>query len=175
MKPSGRRSGSMAKPAPRKSPSVAIIVEEPRWHTAMPGLRVPLRRAVKLALKGAGAVAQGSLTILLSDDAALKRLNADFRGKDKPTNVLSFPAAANPENHLGDIAIAYGVTAGEAREAKKRFSDHATHLAVHGVLHLLGYDHETAAEANVMESLEVAVLSELGIADPYAARVMEVA
>ena len=175
MKPSGRRSGSMLRPAPRKSPSVAIIVEEPRWRAAIPGLHGQLRRAAKQALKGAGVASEGTITILLTDDAALKRLNADFRGRDRPTNVLSFPAAPNPENHLGDIAIAYGVTAGEAREAKKRFSDHATHLAVHGVLHLLGYDHETAATAKVMEPLEVAVLSELGIADPYAVRAMEVA
>lgn len=175
MKPSGRRSASMAKPAARKSPSVAIIVEDACWRDGLPGLRTQLRRAARLALKAAGRTTDGTLTILLADDAALRRLNADFRGKDKPTNVLSFPAAANPENHLGDIAIAYGVAAREAREAAKRFSDHATHLAVHGVLHLLGYDHETAAEAKVMERLEVAILSALGIADPYAVRAMEVA
>lgn len=175
MKPSGRRSASMAKPALRKSPSVAIIVEDARWRAGFPGLRPQLRRAARLALKRAGGAADGTLTILLSDDAALRRLNADFRGKDRPTNVLSFPAAANPENHLGDIAIAFGVTAREAGEAAKPFSDHATHLAVHGVLHLLGYDHETGAEAKVMEPLEVEILSALGIADPYAARAMEVA
>ena len=103
------------------------------------------------------------------------RLNRDFRGKDKPTNVLSFPAPANPEGHLGDIAIAYGVTAREAETAGKSLADHATHLAVHGVLHLLGYDHETDAEAEVMEPLEDAILAELGIADPYAAPAAETA
>ena len=115
-----------------------------------------------------GKAAAGALTILLADDAALRRLNREFRGKDKPTNVLSFPAAPNPEGHLGDIAIAYGVTAREAAEGGKSFADHATHLAVHGVLHLLGYDHETEAEAAIMEPLETAILAELGIADPYA-------
>ena len=93
-------------------------------------------------------------------------LNMTFRAKDKPTNVLSF--LAGREDYLGDVAMAYGVTRKEAREQKKPFSDHATHLVVHGVLHLLGYDHENARAAKIMEPLEVEILSELGIGDPYA-------
>ena len=132
-----------------------------------------MRRAAARAL--ADRSAAGGVVILLADDAALQRLNRDFRGKDKPTNVLSFPAPANPEGHLGDIAIAYGVTAREAEPAGKSLADHAAHLAVHGVLHLLGYDHQTTAEAEVMESLERATLAALGIADPYTAPAAETA
>jgi probable rRNA maturation factor len=88
-----------------------------------------------------------------------------FRGKDKPTNVLSFPAAE--PGYLGDVAIAYGVMAGQARAEGKKPADHATHLAVHGTLHLLGYDHVRDKDARIMEALEVEILARLGIADPY--------
>ena len=109
-----------------------------------------------------------SLVILLTDDPAVRELNARFRGQDKPTNVLSFPAPETPEGHLGDIALAYGVCAREAETQGKRFADHLQHLVAHGVLHLLGYDHMTDPEAEVMEGLERVVLASLGIADPYA-------
>ena len=139
------------------------MIEDPKWRTKR-GLGARLKRAAQLA-QARGGNAQGGLTILLSSDRKLKALNTTFRGKDKATNVLSFPARRG--DYLGDVAIAYGVTVKEARAAKKRFADHATHLAVHGVLHLLGYDHETARAARVMEPLETAILDELGIADPY--------
>jgi probable rRNA maturation factor len=139
------------------------MVEEKKW-SARRGLGVRLKKAAALALaRGKG---NGALTILLSDDKKLHSLNITFRGKDKPTNVLSFPA--RQDDYLGDVALAYGVTAREARAQKKPFADHATHLVVHGVLHLLGYDHETARAAKTMEPLETKILSELGIADPYA-------
>ena len=139
------------------------MVEDRKWN-ARKGLGVRLRKAAALALaRGKG---KGALTILLSSDRKLHTLNVTFRGKDKPTNVLSFPA--RDDLYLGDVAMAYGVTAKEAREQKKPFTDHATHLVVHGVLHLLGYDHETARAAKIMEPLETRILSELGIADPYA-------
>jgi probable rRNA maturation factor len=111
---------------------------------------------------------KGSLTILLGSDARLKALNGLFRGKNKPTNVLSFPADENPDAYLGDVAIAHGVVTREARESGKRFADHLVHLAVHGVLHLLGHDHEKPKEAARMEGLEREILAEFGIADPYA-------
>ena len=142
------------------------MIEEPKWRTKR-GLGARLKRAAQLA-QVRGGNAQGALTILLSSDRKLKALNTTFRGKDRTTNVLSFPARRG--DYLGDVAIAYGVTAKEARAAKKSFADHATHLAVHGVLHLLGYDHETARAARVMEPLETAILDELGIADPYASK-----
>jgi probable rRNA maturation factor len=115
-----------------------------------------------------GAVGEG-VTLLLTDDETVRELNARFRQQDKPTNVLSFPAPPNPERHLGDIALAYGVCAREADEQGKDFGHHLQHLAVHGVLHLLGYDHMGDDEAEAMEGLERAVLAGLGVPDPYAA------
>ena len=105
--------------------------------------------------------------MLLSSDAKLKELNRAFRNKNQPTNVLAFPAATNDENYVGDVAIALGVVEREAEEQRKAFSQHAIHLAVHGVLHLLGYDHESTADAKGMERLETKILSSLGIPDPY--------
>ena len=144
--------------------SVTLLVAEPGWRRVR-GLCARLRRAARITLESSGRKG-GDLTLLLADDARLHALNLSFRAKDKPTNVLSFPARA--DDYLGDVAIAYGVTQREAREQGKSFSHHATHLAVHGVLHLLGYDHETARAAKIMEPLEVAILGELGIGDPYA-------
>jgi probable rRNA maturation factor len=143
---------------------IEFVLEDTNWRQT--GLRPALRRAAARALAHEGAA--GAVTILLSDDAALKRLNRDFRGKNKPTNVLSFPAVDNPEGHLGDLALAFGVTAGEAEAGGKSLTDHASHLVVHGVLHILGYDHETDAQAGIMEPLETEILAGLGIADPYA-------
>jgi probable rRNA maturation factor len=147
---------------------IEIVVEEPLWRSEGRSWTVQLRRAARLALAASPKTAEGGLTLLLAGDEKLAALNARFRGKDKPTNVLSFPATGG--DYLGDVAIAYGATAREAREAGKSIHDHGLHLAVHGVLHLLGYDHESAREARLMESLEIAILAELGIADPYAVR-----
>ena len=144
--------------------TVTLLVADPGWRRVR-GLNGRLKKAAKLALERGGC-SHGTFTLLLADDAKLQSLNMTFRAKDKPTNVLSFPA--DREGYLGDVAMAYGVTRKEAREQKKSFSDHATHLTVHGVLHLLGYDHETAKAAKIMEPLEVEILSELGIGDPYA-------
>ena len=111
----------------------------------------------------------GGVVVLLTDDDSVAELNEQFRHKAGPTNVLSFPAPANPENLLGDIALAYGVCAREAAEQGKSLSDHLSHLTVHGVLHLAGYDHQTDDEAETMEDLERRVLAALGVPDPYAA------
>lgn len=117
------------------------------------------------------------LSVVLADDALVQRLNREYRGKDKPTNVLSFALteAEEPEAQegvpvmLGDVILAYETVAREASEQGKSFKDHMTHLVMHGVLHLLGYDHETDDEAEEMEALETRLLATLGIADPYAA------
>jgi probable rRNA maturation factor len=142
---------------------LTLVIEDENWRGHR-GLQVQLKRAAEAARK-AGKL-RGDFTLLLTDDAKLKSLNKDFRGKDKPTNVLSFPSD-EPSYH-GDIAMAYGVTRDEADAAGKKFIDHAVHLAVHGVLHLAGYDHERPKDAKVMEPLEVKILKRLGIADPYA-------
>jgi probable rRNA maturation factor len=149
---------------------IEIVVDEPKWR-ATRGLPAKLKRAAKLALEKNRKPKDAVLTILLTDDETLRALNRRFRRKNKATNVLSFPAAPNGVAHLGDVALAYGVTRAEARAAGKRFADHAVHLAVHGVLHLLGHDHATERQARVMEPLETALLAYLGIADPYALRV----
>ena len=109
-----------------------------------------------------------AVTVLLTDDASIRDLNARFRGKDQPTNVLSFPAPETAAPHLGDIALAYGVCAREAEAQGKSLQHHLMHLTAHGVLHLLGYDHETDAEAEEMEGMERAILATLGVSDPYA-------
>jgi probable rRNA maturation factor len=153
------------------TPAIELVVEAPEWRKVTAGLLPQLRRAARRAWSHASEKdrARNRFTILLTDDAKLQSLNLDFRGKDKPTNVLSFPAKETGP-YLGDIALAYGVTFQEAKEAGKPFAAHATHLVVHGVLHLLGYDHERAREARIMEPLEIAILAELGIANPYVAR-----
>lgn len=142
---------------------ITLVIEDSAWRSHR-GLQTRLKEAAMAAAR-AGKL-RGDFTVLLADDARLHELNRDFRGKDKPTNVLSFPS--DEPGYHGDIAIAHGVTAREAREAGKRFADHAAHLMVHGVLHLAGYDHERPKDAKVMEPLEVKILKRLGIADPYA-------
>lgn len=141
---------------------ISLIVEDEDWRSHR-----GLQKRVKAAAQAAARTARlrGGFTILLSTDRKLKSLNRDFRGKDRPTNVLSFPAGAG--DYRGDIAIAHGVTAREAKVAGKSFADHAAHLVVHGVLHLAGYDHQRPRDAGVMEPLEVKILARLGIADPY--------
>jgi len=151
--------------------SVQLQFGDTRWRKVR-GLSARLETAALRALRRGNAPPKAALTVLLSDDAQLQSLNRDFRGKDKPTNVLSFPAAANDDNYLGDVALAYEVTREEARAAGKRLADHATHLVVHGVLHLLGFDHVTERQARDMEPLETRILAELGIADPYAAEAL---
>ena len=151
------------KPVSRR---IALIIDCDAWKSLGVDAR-QLKRAAQLALKRGNPQSGGELTLLLTDDARMQTLNARFRGKDAPTNVLAFPAVSNPGGYLGDVAIAFGVAEGEAAVAGISLSAHAQHLAVHGVLHLLGYDHMTEAEARIMEPLEIAVLKELAIPDPY--------
>ncbi|HXA37412.1 MAG TPA: rRNA maturation RNase YbeY [Phenylobacterium sp.] len=145
-----------------------IEIEDAAWTSALAHAEALVLAAAEATLASEGAVGEG-VTLLLTDDETLRDLNARFRGQDKPTNVLSFPAPTNPERFLGDIALAYGVCAREAAEQGKPLAHHLQHLVAHGVLHLLGYDHISDAEAFEMEGLERAVLAGLGIPDPYAA------
>jgi probable rRNA maturation factor len=150
------------------APLIDVIVEDVAWDSSS---EATVRRALTEAAIAAGSdFKDRMLAVLLTDDASIRRLNAKWRNIDKPTNVLSFPPGAQqqgPVRSLGDIAIAYETTAREATEDEKPFADHLAHLAVHGFLHLLGYDHETDAAAEEMEGLERAILARLGVPDPY--------
>jgi probable rRNA maturation factor len=179
------------------APVIDIVVDSPLWK-ARRGARAVLRRAMAAAAAAVSTI-DGELAIVLTDDSAIWALNRTWRGKDQPTNVLSFPMHSDPPPSLvaegrgkdtrrgrmgprgaprmsrapcplGDIVIAYETTAREADAQGKPFADHLSHLAVHGFLHLLGYDHQADAEAEVMEALEIAILARLGVPNPYIAR-----
>jgi probable rRNA maturation factor len=163
---------------------VETVIEDPRWQAF--GLTDVAERAAKAALAGAGLPTTGfQIGLMGCDDARIATLNADFRGKPTPTNVLSWPSAErapeyvgdtpdlpqpgdpdDPES-LGDIAIAFDTCTREAVDQSKPLTDHVTHLIVHGVLHLLGYDHIEDEDAALMEALEVRILATLGVSDPY--------
>lgn len=147
-----------------KPSKVTILTHDPRWR----GKRPALRNAAEAALKAERA--KGAVTIVLADDAEVRELNRDYRQKDKPTNVLSFPDGETHGDFMshGDIILAYETIAREANEQGKKFAHHAQHLVVHGVLHLLGYDHEIDEEAVAMEKREINILARMGIANPYA-------
>jgi probable rRNA maturation factor len=145
-----------------------VEIEDAAWTEALPDAEALVLEATEATLASEGAVGEG-VTLLLTDDATIGDLNRRFRQQDRPTNVLSFPAPQNPERFLGDIALAYGVCAREAQEQGKPLKHHLQHLVAHGVLHLLGYDHVSDAQADEMENLERAVLAGLGIPDPYLA------
>jgi probable rRNA maturation factor len=141
---------------------VEIAIDHDGWTEELAALA---QRAAHAALEDEA----GQISILLTGDAAIRALNLQFRGKDKPTNVLSFPAADMPGNEafLGDIAVAFETALQEAAEQGKALGDHLSHLIVHGMLHLLGEDHETADDAERMEMAERRILARLAIADPY--------
>jgi probable rRNA maturation factor len=163
-------------PRARSEPprSIEIVIASPQWK-AVPLVKPTLRRAIKAAWPPGLENAEHS--ILLTDDATIHTLNRQWRAQDKPTNVLSFPGCVPARNGaplvLGDIVIAYDTTAREASVEGKSFLHHLTHLAVHGFLHLVGYDHESSDEAEAMESLERKILAQLDIPDPYAAHEVE--
>lgn len=144
---------------------IEVEIEDSAWTGALPDAAAVVERAATAAL---GAV-EGDVVVLLTDDAAVRDLNARFRDRDQPTNVLSFPAAESAAPHLGDLVLAFGVCGAEAAAQGKTLTDHLTHLVVHGVLHLLGRDHEAEAEAEAMEAEERTLLASLGVADPYQA------
>ena len=163
---------------PPEALSIDIVVESPLW-AAQPGAEAVLRRALGVAAAML-STRRAELAIVLTDDSAIRGLNRDWRRIDTPTNVLSFPvprlhalaaepAPSAPPVLLGDIVIAFETTMTEARSESKRFEDHLAHLAVHGLLHLLGQDHDDDSDAEAMEGLERAILARLGIPDPYAA------
>ncbi len=154
---------------------MAVLLRSPHWRVA--GLR-PAERARRAARAVLSSGAHGTdgpadLTIVLAGDGEVRELNRRWRGRNRATNVLSFPSKAlDPDGRLllGDVILAFETIAREAKAAQKPLGDHLSHLVVHGVLHLMGYDHERPTEARRMEGLEVRVLAGLGISDPYAAR-----
>jgi probable rRNA maturation factor len=147
---------------------IVVVVDDPGWRKVR-GLLPRLKRAGALAAKAADFRGGFALTVLLSSDKRLKALNRRFRGTDKSTNVLSLPAAPNPGHYRGDVALALGVTRRQAKRSGKALADHASHLVVHGILHLAGYDHIRARDAKRMEALEITILNRLGITNPYEA------
>lgn len=146
---------------------VEVEIEDEAWSRDVADVEDRVSRAVIAALGDRA----GSVVVLLTDDATVRDLNARFRDKDAPTNVLSFPAAPmdlpGQATPLGDLVLAHGVCVREARDQSKALADHLTHLVVHGTLHLLGHDHVDDAEAEAMEAHEVTILAALGVADPY--------
>jgi len=170
---------AMAELAP--DPAVDVLVESPAWQ-ALPNAEDVVHRAITLAAASTAMTNRRGteISVLLCDDHTIAALNARWRGQERPTNVLSFPAprllCAAPDGRapLGDIAIAYETVAREAAEQGKPVTDHLFHLVVHGFLHLLGYDHHVDGEAERMERLERDILGQIGIADPYASRDAEV-
>lgn len=149
--------------------NLGISIDDREWRV-VPNLRKLARTAVLAVLPDDNV----TIGLLFTSDARITEINGQWRGKHSPTNVLSFPFSAAmpvPEGEprpLGDIALAYGVISREALAQKKPFGHHVTHLIVHGVLHLLGYDHENEDEAGVMEAREIMILAELGMENPYA-------
>lgn len=146
-------------------PTIDVTMMHPNWQSELPDIEERCRGAVLAALSGRTASAGQEVSIVLADDAKVRELNSRYRGQDKPTNVLSF--AQGEAGLLGDVVLAFETTKREAAEQRKTLGDHAGHLVVHGVLHLLGYDHESAKEARAMEAREREILAALGIADPY--------
>jgi probable rRNA maturation factor len=170
-----RSSGSMASFA---LPITEVLVVAECWQ-AEPDAEAVIQRAVAIAAEIADAgLGEAELAVMLTDDSGIRTLNNNWRGIDKPTNVLSFPAlpptgGGGPNDAprmLGDIAIAYQTMRAEADDEQKPFDHHLSHLAVHGFLHLIGYDHEKDDDAEAMEALETEILAQLGIPDPYTDR-----
>jgi probable rRNA maturation factor len=164
--------------APVALPISDVLIVADCWLT-QPDAEPAILRAIAMAAEIADADhGEAELAVMLTDDAGIRTLNSNWRGIDKPTNVLSFPAL-QPEGEwkpgdaprmLGDIAIAYETMRREADEEHKPLDHHLSHLAVHGFLHLIGYDHENDGDAEEMEALETEILAHLGIPDPYADR-----
>ena len=159
----------------RPAVTIEVVIESDRWD-AEPLAARTIRAAIDTAAREISAPS-GEIAVMLVDDEAMRGLNRQWRGQDKPTNVLSFPAAPIPgtpgASHLRDIAVAFETTAREAAAEEKTLAQHLAHLTVHGYLHLLGYDHENVKDAEAMERTETAILARLGIPDPYAARATE--
>lgn len=181
---SRRREERGQEPAELSVAELSVIEKSAKWRSLRPGLEDRFPRAIEAALaaesQAENRAEAGEVTLILADDAFQRELNRTYRGVDKSTNVLAFADLADREIALqggpvilGDIVLAYETCAREAEEQDKDLADHALHLAVHGLLHLLGFDHDTEDAAATMEALERQLLAPFGIADPYAERMTE--
>ena len=163
------------RPVPQRRaspPQIDIQMQSPLWE-AQPLAAQTVREAIAAAAS-ALSTAGGEVSIVLADDLAIRVLNRDWRGIDKPTNVLSFPAADRKTSEdarlLGDIIIAFETLERECDNESRIFLHHLAHLAVHGFLHLIGYDHQTDSQAEEMEGLESKIMTRLNLPDPYLSR-----
>jgi probable rRNA maturation factor len=153
------------------TPAIDVVVDSPLWEREPKAVQT-VEQAIATAAAEITAP-PGEVAVMLTDDATIRTLNRDWRKIDKPTNVLSFPATQVPGAAAalhGDIVIAYETLAREASDEGKVFTQHLAHLAVHGFLHLMGYDHQNDSDADAMERLERAILARLDLPDPYLAR-----
>jgi len=154
------------------APLVEVAGPGSAWLEPCPDASAIAAAAARAALATGTGASRCVIDVTLTDDAEQRQLNRIYRGKDAPTNVLAFPQAetASPADApvlLGDVVLAFETVCREATEQKKPFADHLRHLVVHGVLHLLGFDHEKAADAAAMEAREIKILAGLGVPDPY--------
>jgi probable rRNA maturation factor len=157
-------------------PQTEVLIVAECWAAEAEAEAIVYRAIEAAAAMVEADTGDAELAVMLTDDSGIRTLNKNWRGQDRPTNVLSFPAlqptgprsADDAPRMLGDIAIAYETTRREADDEQKPFDHHLSHLAVHGFLHLVGYDHENDMQAEAMEALERTILAELGIPDPYA-------
>ncbi len=161
-------------PTPPKRVELALTIDPAGWTERIRRLRPMLRRVAATTIAHTGSDRPVEISLVLTDDARVRVLNRDFRGQNKATNVLAFPgeggdltAADDAPLLIGDLVVALETTESEARARGKAMSDHVCHLVVHGILHLLGYDHTHEADAEAMEAAERAILARLGVADPY--------
>jgi probable rRNA maturation factor len=162
-----------SRPPRRRAPSIDVVIESARWRRA-PHAASVVRRAIVAATPAQPRSTE--VSVVLTSDRAIRTLNRRWRGRDKSTNVLSFPSPApvgkqplrGAPRHLGDIVLAYETVVREARAEGKPLDHHIAHLALHGFLHLLGYDHESHGQAEAMERRERRILARLGVPDPYA-------
>ena len=150
--------------ASKSAMNIEVLSNDPRWK----GLRPTALRAAEAALK-ARKIKNAAVVISLSNDAEVKELNHQYRKKNKPTNVLSFTNGDEEEGitQLGDIILAYETVLAESKQQKKPLKHHVTHLVIHGILHLLGWDHEESTAAQQMEAIEIKILKRMSIANPY--------
>ena len=165
----------------RKLPEIThdILLEEDRWTEALPDYESLIAMCTDQVFKHGDYLAKAKeieLSVTLTNDHHIQQLNNDYRGKNSPTNVLSFPQLNNDKDlehttepiiMLGDVVVALETIEREAIEQNKTLQDHFIHMVIHSILHLLGYDHENQSEAETMEALEIKILSDMGIKNPY--------